>query len=112
MLRTRTYLAALCAMALAARPVRAQTGAAPLTIDQAVAEALDHNLAIAAERGNIAVADARVVTAGLRPNPVVTASVMLPDATIFDSNVNPREGIVRGPQPLGSHAEQLLAENV
>jgi outer membrane protein, heavy metal efflux system len=96
MFRTRTYMAAICAMALAARPVRAQVDATPLTIGQAVAEALDHNLAIAVERGNIAVADARVVTAGLRPNPVVTASVMLPDATIFDSNVNPREGIVRG----------------
>ncbi|MCU1383466.1 MAG: outer rane efflux protein [Acidobacteria bacterium] len=96
MFRTRTYMAAICAMTLAARPARAQTTAATMTIEQAVAEALDHNLSIAAERYNVAVADARVVTAGLRPNPVLTASAMLPDAAIFDSNVNPREGIVRG----------------
>jgi cobalt-zinc-cadmium efflux system outer membrane protein len=69
---------------------------APLTIDQAVSEAVDHNLAVIAERYNLAVADARVLTASMRPNPVLTASVMLPDATIFNSNINPREGIVRG----------------
>jgi cobalt-zinc-cadmium efflux system outer membrane protein len=69
---------------------------ATLTIDQAVSEAIDHNLAVIAERYNLAVADARVQTASLRPNPVLTASVMLPDSTVFDSNINPREGIVRG----------------
>jgi len=69
---------------------------APLTIDQAVSEAVDHNLAVIAERYNLAVADARVLTASMRPNPVLTASVMLPAATIFNSNINPREGIVRG----------------
>ena len=36
------------------------------------------------------------MTASLRPNPVVTGRVMLPDATIFNSDVNPKEGIVRG----------------
>ena len=75
---------------------RRRATAAPLTIDEAVAEAIDHNLSVIAERYNLAVADARVLTASLRPNPVVTASAMLPDATIFDANVNPREGIVRG----------------
>jgi cobalt-zinc-cadmium efflux system outer membrane protein len=84
-------------MALAAgTAVRAQSAAAPLTIDSAVAEAVEHNLSIVAERYNVSVADARLVTAALRPNPVLTASVMLPDAAIFDNNVNPREGIVRG----------------
>jgi cobalt-zinc-cadmium efflux system outer membrane protein len=37
-----------------------------------------------------------VLTASLRPNPVLTASAMLPDATIYDAAINPREGIVRG----------------
>ena len=68
----------------------------PLTIDQAVREAVDHNLSIAAERYNLAVADSRIVTATLRPNPVLTASAMVPDATVFNSNINPKEGIVRG----------------
>ncbi len=94
MFRARILAAALCLLA-SARPASAQTPPA-LTIDQAVKEAVDHNLSIAAERYNLAVADSRIVTASLRPNPVLTASAMLPDATIFDSNVNPREASVRG----------------
>ncbi|WP_291983211.1 TolC family protein [Luteitalea sp.] len=46
-----------------------QTRAA-LTIDQAVDRALEHNLAVLAERVNLSIADARLVTARLRPNPV------------------------------------------
>ena len=97
MFRSRTLAAALCVLPMAAGRAQAQAlPPAALTIDQAIAEALDHNLSVVAERYNIAVADARMVTAGLRPNPVITASAMLPDAVIFDNNVNPREGIVRG----------------
>src|SRR5262249_53783592 len=43
-----------------------------LTIEQAVSEATDRNLTILAEKYNISVAQARVVTAALRPNPVLT----------------------------------------
>lgn len=43
-----------------------------LTLDQAVAEALEKNLVLLAERSNIAIAEARVLTARLRPNPVVS----------------------------------------
>jgi cobalt-zinc-cadmium efflux system outer membrane protein len=46
-----------------------------VTITQAVQEAIDHNLSLLAERYNISVADARIITAKLRPNPVVTAAV-------------------------------------
>ena len=95
MFRARRLAAALWVAAMAGGRASAQAPA-PLTIDQAVSEAVDHNLAVIAERYNLAVADARVLTASLRPNPVLTASVMLPDATIFNSNINPREGIVRG----------------
>jgi outer membrane protein, heavy metal efflux system len=95
MFRARRLAAALCVAAMAGGRASAQAPA-PLTIDQAVGEAVDHNLAVIAERYNLAVADARVLTASMRPNPVLTASVMLPDATIFNSNINPREGIVRG----------------
>jgi len=95
MFRARRLAAALCVAAMAGGRASAQAPA-PLTIDQAVSEAVDHNLAVIAERYNLAVADARVLTASMRPNPVLTASVMLPDSTIFNSNINPREGIVRG----------------
>jgi cobalt-zinc-cadmium efflux system outer membrane protein len=72
MFRARRLAAALCVAAMAGGRASAQAPA-PLTIDQAVGEAIDHNLAVIAERYNLAVADARVLTASLRPNPVLTA---------------------------------------
>lgn len=47
-----------------------------LTLDQAVQEAVANNLDLAAERLNISVAQARQLTAHLRPNPVLTVSGM------------------------------------
>jgi cobalt-zinc-cadmium efflux system outer membrane protein len=44
-------------------------------LSQAIQEAVQHNLNLLAERYNLSVADARIVTAKLRPNPVVTAGV-------------------------------------
>src|SRR5262249_34854627 len=43
-----------------------------LTIDQAVAEAVEKNLGLLAERYNLSIAEARLITAHLRPNPVLT----------------------------------------
>jgi len=43
-----------------------------LTITQAVAEAIEHNLGLIAERLNLTVAEARLVTAQLHPNPVLS----------------------------------------
>ncbi len=42
------------------------------TLDQAVSEAIERNAGLLAERYNLAVADARLITARLRPNPVLT----------------------------------------
>ncbi|MEK7754185.1 MAG: TolC family protein [Acidobacteriota bacterium] len=44
-----------------------------LTLNQAVSEAIEKNAGLLAERANIAIADARILTARLRPNPVLTA---------------------------------------
>jgi len=44
-----------------------------LTINQAVSEAIEKNIGLLAERANIVIADARILTARLRPNPVLTA---------------------------------------
>lgn len=41
-----------------------------IRLDQAVQEAIDHNLNLLAERYNIGIADARIIQARLRPNPV------------------------------------------
>ncbi len=68
---------------------------AAITIGDAVQEAIAHNLTLVAERYSIAVADARILTAKLRPNPVLTGSVMTPDATVFANNISPREQVFR-----------------
>src|SRR5262249_3719460 len=61
-----------------------------------VKEALDHNLALLAERYSVSVAQARVLTARLRPNPVFTYDLMLPDSAIYNANINPLENVFRG----------------
>src|SRR5437764_15469734 len=48
------------------------TRAEPVTLDQAIKEAVDKNLNLLAERYNVSIADARILQAGLRPNPVFT----------------------------------------
>jgi outer membrane protein, heavy metal efflux system len=66
-----------------------------LTIDQAVREALDHNLNLLAERFNVNVADAAVRTASLRPNPVVTVTLIRPDQSLVDAGISPYEQVFR-----------------
>ena len=44
-----------------------------LTLDQAISEAVASNLTLIAERYNLSVAEARIITARLRPNPIFTA---------------------------------------
>jgi outer membrane protein, heavy metal efflux system len=66
---------AISMLVLAAGGLAAQPGAAPpdqVTIAQAVQEAVEHNLNLLAERYNLSIADARVITAKLRPNPVLS----------------------------------------
>ena len=87
--------ASLPASARAQAPPGATPVTMPVTIDQAVREALDHNLALLAERYNVSVADAAVVTARLRPNPVVTLNVMRPDQGLVDAGISPNEQVFR-----------------
>jgi outer membrane protein, heavy metal efflux system len=46
----------------------------PITLDRAVAEARQHNREFLAEQANLPIADARSLTARLRPNPTMTLS--------------------------------------
>ena len=92
--------AALCALApvsagAQATPVRSAQPQAPLTIDAAVREAMDHNLTLLAERFNVTVAEASLVTASLRPNPVFTANLMVPQRALVDAGITPTEQVVR-----------------
>lgn len=52
----------------------AAPAAAQVTLDAAIAEALTNNAALLAEKAEIAIAEARLLTARLRPNPVATVS--------------------------------------
>ena len=75
-----------------------------LTLDQAVSEALQKNAALLAERSNIAVAEARILTARLRPNPTVTFSPNHLD--LLGTGFNEDNG--GGPSEATLHADYTL----
>jgi outer membrane protein, heavy metal efflux system len=62
----------VCAAVIVAGWTRPAAAQSALTIDQAVQQAVDRNLSLIAERLNVSVADAAIVTARLRPNPVLS----------------------------------------
>jgi outer membrane protein, heavy metal efflux system len=79
---------------LAASLAGAQALPDKVTIDQAIQEAVDRNLSLLADRYNLSVAEARIITAKLRPNPVFTAGVDYVDFQgkfTLDNNVGPTE---------------------
>jgi len=79
--------ACVCVFVLAAA---ATSAAETLTIAQAVDEAVQHNLSLFAERANLSIADAQMITARLRPNPVFSFSADHLDllGTGFDASNN------------------------
>src|SRR5262247_3236872 len=67
------FVLALLLAVIINNPVAAQSQqTTPVTIDQCVREAVERNLTLLAERYNLSLADAGVITAGLRPNPVLS----------------------------------------
>ncbi|MCC6590712.1 MAG: TolC family protein [Bryobacterales bacterium] len=75
-----------------------------VTLEQAVEEALNHNLDLAAERLSIPIAEARQITAALRPNPVLTVSAQTLDLLGTKWNVNNPSG----PNQLTTHTDFIL----
>lgn len=71
----------------------------PVTMDQAVSEAVARNLDLLAERYNVTVADARIITARLRPNPVVSLGLDYQDVLgtgfTLQNGAGPPEGNAR-----------------
>lgn len=67
-MRSGVLIPCLCAGALWLH------GQERMTVEQAVSEAVERNVGLLAERANIAVAEAKIITARLRPNPVLTLS--------------------------------------
>ena len=72
------FAAVLLWVTAAASPAFAQnqksTPPGNLTIAGAIDEAIQHNLPLIAERANLGIADAAMITARLRPNPVASVS--------------------------------------
>src|SRR6185295_4775311 len=70
-----------------------------LTLDLALTEAINNNLNLIAERYNLSVAEARIITARLRPNPVFTAGGdhldLLGTGDNLQNNAGPPEYAVR-----------------
>jgi len=85
-----------------------------ITIAQAIDEAINHNLTLLAQRANLSIADASIVTARLRPNPVASFSADHLDVlgTGFDetNNGGPTEVALRVDIPIerGSKREKRL----
>ena len=96
-------------------PATAQRGFRTLTIEQAVDEAVSNNLGLLAERNNLSIAEAGVVTARLRPNPVLSGGANSLDwlGTGFDevNGAGPPEYAVRVDVPFErAHKRELRTE--
>src|SRR6185295_7142485 len=93
MFRGLLLVLGLGAVAIPARAQERDVPAAPpgrLTMTQAIDEALQHNLSLMAQRANLTIADAQMITARLRPNPVFSFSADHLDllGTGFDATNN------------------------
>jgi cobalt-zinc-cadmium efflux system outer membrane protein len=67
----RWLLAIACCAICCAQPCEAQD---TLSVAQAVNAAIDHNLNLLAAKSNLTIAEAQLLTARLRPNPVLSAT--------------------------------------
>ena len=98
------FVAALAVCAGAPISAWAQSPPASLTLAQAVDEAVTKNLSLLAQRAGLSAADAALVTARLRPNPILSASADHLDwlGTGFDdvNGAGPSEYSVRVDVPL------------
>jgi outer membrane protein, heavy metal efflux system len=80
-------------------PLRAQHSPSPVTLDQAIKEALEKNLGLMAERYNVSIAEARIIQARLRPNPVFSLGLDYQDVFhrgfTIENSAGPPEANVR-----------------
>ncbi len=77
------------------------TDQAAVTLDQAIQEAIAKNLDLVAQRLNVSVAEAREITARLRPNPVLTVSGQT--LNLLGANYSPDTPL--GPNQLNIHTD-------
>lgn len=76
-----------------------------LTLDQVIEEALSRNLRLLAERFNLSIAEARIIQARLRPNPVLSLGGNYLD--ILGSGFNPATNAA-GPTEINARVDYIL----
>src|ERR1700712_3247233 len=76
MLRNILFLVCTCSLGWSQAPTTPGMGPTPSVVNlmQAMREAMNGNLGFLAEKANITVAEARIITAGLKPNPILSLS--------------------------------------
>ena len=89
---------ALCAQAVPEPP---SSWPKTVTLDLAIQEAMAKNLDLAAERINVSIAEAREITARLRPNPVLTISGQT--LNVFGAEYSPNTPF--GPNQMNIHTD-------
>lgn len=77
-----------------------------VSIEEAIQEALEHNLALLADRYNLSIAEARLTTARLRPNPVFSAGLDYQDVLGTGFFRDPRNG--SGPSEYNARIDYLF----
>lgn len=78
---------------------------APLTLDQVIGEAVSRNLRLLVERLNLSIADARIIQARLRPNPVLSLGGNYLD--VLGSGFNPSANAA-GPTEVNARVDYIL----
>lgn len=101
---SRLVGAALLLLFLPFRSSAQNSVSQPVTLDQAIHEALEKNLGLLAERYNLSVADARIVQARLHPNPVLSLGLDYQD--LFREHFSLAGG--QGPPEWNARVDFLL----
>jgi cobalt-zinc-cadmium efflux system outer membrane protein len=110
-----TFVVVTMVSCVASTGVVAQRAFRTLTIEGAVDEAVQRNLGLLAERANLSIAEAGLITARLRPNPVLSGGANSLDwlGTGFNeiNNAGPQEYAVRVDVPFErAHKRELRTE--
>ena len=71
-MRGRSVLGLMVVFGCIGATVASQAQPLTVTVQQALQEAVEKNLTLLAERYNLSIAETRILTAGLRPNPVLS----------------------------------------
>lgn len=90
------------ALSLFGQPTHSSQG---LTLDQVLEEALQRNLRLLAERFNVSIAEARILQARLRPNPVLSVGGNYLD--VLGSGFDPARSAA-GPTEFNARVDYLL----